>query len=108
MYQYGLLFDWIDGIFEPLAEGLEILPDGKRVRVALERPNRPNAMSSILSMVGDYGYNMEQMVLIGEDAKKNTVTFELTIIGNLSETHMQKLMFQLSMESSGFRILENR
>lgn len=108
MYQYGLLFDWLDGIFEPLAKGIEIYPNGSRVRVLIERPNRPNAMSSILSMIGDYGYNMEKMELIRDDAEKNTVTFELTIIGNLSESSMQKLMFQLSMESLSFKILENR
>ena len=108
MYQYGLLFDWIEGVFDPLAEGIEIYPNGSRVRVLIERPNRPNAMSSILSMIGDYGYNMEKMELIRDDAEKNSVTFELTIIGNLSEKNMQKLMFQLSMESLSFRILENR
>ncbi len=106
MYQYGLLYDWIDGLFEPLAEGISVKEDGTRVRVRLTRENRPNAMSSILSMIGDYGYNMDRMELVGENREENTVTFELLIIGNLSEKHMKTLMFQLSRESRDFKILE--
>ena len=63
-------------------------------------------MSSILSMIGDYGYNMEQMLLTEDDKERGTVTFELTILGDLNTEHMKKLMFQLSMESEGFHILE--
>ena len=39
--------------------------------------------------------------------KTSTVTFELTIRGNLLEVPMRKLMFQLSKECSTFRILES-
>lgn len=106
MYQYGLLYDWIGGLFDPLIEGITIPENCTRVRLRLTRPNRPNAMSSILSMVGDYGYNMELMTLIEDNEKDHSVTFELTILGNLNDTHMKKLMFQLSMESRNFRILE--
>ena len=105
MYQYGLLFDWIEGLFTPLAEGLEIRPDCTHIRIRLTRLDRPNAMSSILSMVGDYGCNMERMELIKEDPEAGTVTFELTIRADLNERHIQKLMFQLSMESGDFKIL---
>ena len=105
MYQYGLLFDWIGGLFEPLAEGIELRPDTSRVRLRLTRPDQPNSMSAVLSMIGDYGYNMEKMELI--DISDGKATFELTVIGCLSEIHMQKLMFQLSMESSDFKLLEN-
>ena len=70
----------------------------------LTRPNRPNAMSEILSMIGDYGYNMELMELIADNREEGTVTFALTVLGNLNETNMKKLMFQLSMECMNFRI----
>lgn len=106
MYQYGMIYEACEGIFEKLSEGIEIPEHGTRVRLRLTRPNRPNSMSSILAMIGDYGYNMDRMKLIGEDAESRAVTFELTIIGDLNEVHLRKLMFQLSMESSGFRILE--
>lgn len=103
MYQYGLIFDSIPGLFEPLASGVTIRPSDTRAGVRLTRDNRPNAMSSILSMIGDYGFNMDRMELISQDSEH--VTFELLIIGNLGELRMQKLMFQLSCESQDFRIL---
>ncbi|MCH3951685.1 MAG: chorismate mutase [Acidaminococcus sp.] len=107
MYQYGLLFDWNPGLFDELAEGIDVTPGGYRVKVRLTRPNQPNAMSSILSMVGDYGYNMQYMELLSFNNNERTVTFDLTILGDLSETHMKKLMFQLSRESQEFKILAN-
>lgn len=103
MYQYGLIFDALGGLFEPLAKDITIKPSCSRVRVQLTRNNRPNAMSSILSMIGDYGFNMDRMELINQD--KEHVTFELLIIGNLNEAKMQKLMFQLSQESQNFWIM---
>jgi prephenate dehydratase len=75
------------------------------VVVRMTRPDQPNAMSSILNMVGDYGYNMQYMQLLSFNRPEKTVTFDLTILGNLSETNMQKLMFQLSKESQDFKIL---
>lgn len=93
------------------------------VTVRLTRENKPNAMSAILSMIGDYGYNMDRMVPVtegdggikceevaapenaAEAKKKDTVTFDLTILGNLAETNMKKLMFQLDGESINFEIL---
>lgn len=106
MYQYGLLYDWIDGLFAELAGELVIPETTTHVRVRLTRENRPNAMSSILSMIGDYGYNMDRMNLISENSEENTVTFELLIIGDLNEKHMKVLMFQLSKESKDFKLLE--
>ena len=61
-------------------------------------------MSEILSMIGDYGYSMERMELIEDNRDEGTVTFELTMLGDLNEINMKKLMFQLSMESMDFRI----
>ena len=105
MYQYGMLFDWNPQLFAKLAENIEIRPGGTRVVVRLTRPDHP--MSSILNMVGDYGYNMQYMELLHFNKPEKTVTFDLTILGDLSETNMQKLMFQLSKESQDFQILKN-
>ena len=105
MYQYGIMFDSIENLFSPLAENLNIQPSNTRVRVSLTRENRPNAMSSILSMIGDYGFNMDRMELISQDSEK--VTFELLIIGNLNDEKMRKLMFQLSKESKNFSIIHS-
>ncbi len=104
MYQYGLLFDWDEHVFDDLAEGIEIPECGKYIKVAVTRPNKPNAMSSILSMIGDYGCNMERMELKRED--EETVAFELTLLADLSQSNSKKLMFQLSRECQEFKILE--
>jgi chorismate mutase len=108
MYQYGLLYDWNGeaAVFAPLAQGLTILPGGTLVKVRLTRLNRPHAIAAILSMIGDYGYDMTALELVRENSTK--ATFILTIRGDLSTEHMKKLMFQLSRESEDFQILENR
>ncbi|MDO4183076.1 MAG: chorismate mutase [Coriobacteriia bacterium] len=108
MYQYGLIYDWNEGIFDKI-EGAELTrTPGSLLKVRLTRINRPNAMSSILSMVGDYGFNMELMELVEVSDITHTVTFDLTICGDITQEHMRKLVFQLSKESANFRILENR
>ncbi len=105
MYQYGLLFEWNEGVFDKLLGDRTIPEDCKKVRIRVVREDHPNAMSTILSMIGDYGYNMERMELVEENPGNETVTFDLTIRGNLNEKHMKNLMFQLSEECSGFELL---
>ena len=104
MYQYGLLYDWNEGIFDSIAGSSLIQGKTSSVKVHLTRQNRPNAMSSILAMIGDYGYNMSRMELMKETEEK--VTFELTILGDATLIPMKKLLFQLSKESENFCILE--
>lgn len=107
MYQYGLLYDWNPGLFEKLIKGIDATPGGFRVKVRLTRPDCPNSMSSILNMVGDYGFNMQYMELLHFNHDDKTVTFDLTILGDLGDISMRKLLFQLSKESKDFQILEN-
>ena len=106
MYQYGVIYDNCKEVSEKLFAGIRIPADASRVKLRLARPNRPNSMSAILSMIGDYGYNMECMERIDAGMESGAVTFDLTVLGDLNDVHMRKLMYQLSMESSGFRILE--
>ena len=104
MYQYGLLYDWNDGLFSERFGDIDIPADPSHIRFSLTRPNQPSSMAQILSMIGDYGYNTELMELVGEDKENVTVTFTLTILGNLNEAHMKKLMYQLSMECQDLAI----
>ena len=106
MYQYGMIYDNCEEIAEKIFAGIRIPNNASRVSFRLTRPNRPNSMSAILSMIGDYGYNMERMEQVEEETESGAVTFELTVLGDLNDVHMKKLMYQLSMESSGFRIFE--
>ena len=106
MYQYGILFDAVPELYRKLVSRVALPKKGNAVKVVLTRPNIPNAMSSILSMVGDYGYNMDQMRLLRYARDNSSVDFELVILGDIHDTPMQKLMLQLSMESIGFCILE--
>ena len=104
MYQYGLLYDWNDGLFSERFGEIDIPTKASHIRFTLTRPNQPNSMAQILSMIGDYGCNTEFMELVGENKEMGMVTFTLTIQGDLNEVHMKKLMYQLSMESQDFAI----
>ncbi len=106
MYQYGIIYDKSDGIFEQLVDGIGIPENASRVKIRIVRPDRPGSMSAILSMIGDYGYDMAGMDLVGMDHEEGTAVFVLTICGDLNTVLMRKLMFQLSMECMDFRILE--
>ena len=106
MYQYGLIYDHLEDPLEPLLREITVPADCRLVTITLTRQDRPNSMSSILSMIGDYGFDMEEMERTGGNAEAGTVTFRLQIRGNLNEIRMKKLMFQLFRESDGFRILE--
>lgn len=112
MYQYGLLCDWgvrhaeeLPGMCELPAKGSD--KNSGRVRIQLTRPNRPNAMSAILSMIGDYGFDMESMELLCYGEGQRTVSFALTIRGDIGDDRMRKLLLQLSGESDAFKILES-
>ncbi len=106
MYQYGLLFDAREDLFEPLIRDLSIPKEPARLRLCLTRPDRPGSMASLLGMVGDYGCNMETLLQLPRDRQDGKVSFELVLQGNIKEKSVQKLVFQLSMESEDFRIME--
>ena len=107
-FAVGLIFDALGNAFERVEGHEKLEGPTKKVLVRLTRENRPNAMSSILSMIGDYGYNMDRMELVADDPERGVVIFDLLIIGDLTQKHMQKLLFQLSMESTDFAIRECR
>ena len=107
MYQYGLIYDWCDDAFAKV-NGHELASDpGQAVKVRLTRENKPNAMSAILSMIGDHGFNMDRMTPVNAAPNSPTVTFDLVILGNAHDENMRKLLFQLSGETIDFRITEN-
>lgn len=108
MYQYGILYEARPELFEKLLQGIDVPAHSAAITVVLTRPNIPNAMSSILSMIGDYGYNMDEMKLLHYSDDASEVTFELTLLGDIADERLKKLLFQLSMESVGFKIIQIR
>ncbi|MDO4617588.1 MAG: chorismate mutase [Lachnospiraceae bacterium] len=105
MYQYGILFEQVPELFQDIAKGVDCSESSETVTVQLKRPNIPNAMSAILSMIGDYGFDMERLQLLGYSEDHTAASFELMIHGDISRTHMQKLLLQLSMETDDFHIM---
>lgn len=105
MYQYGLLYEWLED--SDVTRGFSYKDTDTHVCVRVSRQDRPNAMSAILSMIGDYGYNMYRMEFVEENKEEHTVTFELDIIGELTSVNMKKLLFQLSKECLTFEILRS-
>ena len=106
MYQYGLLFDNVPELSQKLLEDVQLPENAGAVRLRLTRDNVPNAMSAILSMIGDAGYDMDRMKLLSYSGDRSQVSFELTILGDLHEKRMQQLMLAISMESTDFQLLE--
>ena len=128
MYQYGLMYDRLNDPFAPLSVGLVIPDPCSLVTVRFSRTDKVNALSQILSMIGDYGYQLEAISQVTEsdvpgssgtakdsapDLSEETkdgmpdrlVTFDVRIRGSLHDVSMKKLMFQLSKECAFFRIL---
>ncbi len=106
MYQYGILFEQVPELFKKLSVGLDLTCSSDTVTVLLKRPNIPNAMSAVLSMIGDYGFDMERLQLLGYSEDHSMASFELTIRGDISQVSLQKLLLQLSMETDDFSIRE--
>ncbi len=105
MYQYCLLYEWNPGVFDGI-EGSELCGGpSERVTVRLTLHDRPYALGAILSMVGDYGFDMELVELVLSDKTANTVIFDLTIRCDVAKDRTRCLLFQLSKESLDFRIV---
>lgn len=105
MYQYGILYEQAPELYENLVRGLTIPEHTDSITVQLTRRDIPNSMSAILSMIGDYGYNMDQMRIVGYSEDKSNVIFELKILGDLAYDNMKKMVLQLSMESKDFSVV---
>lgn len=105
MYQYDLLYDRLEDPLGPLLGEFSVPADCRLVTIMLSRPDRPGSMGYLLSMIGDWGFDLEQLEKTGGDPQAGTVTFHLQIRGDLNETRMKKLIFQLSEECGDFRIL---
>ena len=101
-YEYGLIYDWNPDVITELVKDAQESQNGY-VKVRLVRPNQVNSMAAILSMIGDYGFQMKQITLLEET--EDSVEFELVICGDINKEEMKKLIYQLSKESKDFKVL---
>ena len=105
MRQYRIIYEANPDVFQQV-EGHELADHpGSFVTVRLARENKPNALSTVLTMIGDYGFNMKRLDIVEEEPYM--VVCDLTIMGDATLAPMRKLLFQLSKECRGFRITKN-
>lgn len=106
MYQYGLLFDWNPGILAPLLQGFSMERGAKNVTVQFACSDCPNGLGKLLSMIGDYDVNLETLTQLSKNTADSTVTFQVTLQCDPSESWIQQLLFQLSKESQAFKVVK--
>lgn len=104
-YEYGMIYDWDPSVLHPLLSQVDINDKDRYVTIRMTRPDRCSSMSQVLSMIGDHGFNMKQMTLLRENVREGTVEFELVICGNLGDTSMRKLVYQLWKEALALEIV---
>lgn len=104
-YEYGMIYDWDPSSLDSLLDQVDVKEEDRYVIIRMTRPDCCNSMSQVLSMIGDYGFNMKQMTLLRENVQDGTVEFELVIRGNLGDTAMRKLVYQLWKEALALDIV---
>ena len=85
---------------------LNVLPDHNRVKILMECPNRSGSISSILSMIADYGVNLTEIHSrpFWQDNSWN-YHFFAELHANLDVPEIRALIFQLSQETTRLQIL---
>ena len=106
MYQYDLLYSWDESLFSAI-EGAQLAAGpSESVTVAFTCANAPRGFSSVAEIAGDRGFNLVAAKLV--EATDDTASFEVTIEGDAAQEPLRKLLFQLSKETQGFRIVGTR
>lgn len=101
-YEYGLIYEWNPKVTEELLADIHESRDGI-VKVLLTRPNQVNSISVVLSMIGDYGFQMKQITLLEENAEY--VRFQFDFLADIHNIETKKLIYQLSKETKDFKVL---
>lgn len=85
---------------------LVVLPSHNRVKVMFECPNHSGSISSILSMISDYGVNLTEIhsrPFRKEDSWNYMFFVEMN--ANIDTKEIRALLYQLSQETMQFKIL---
>lgn len=85
---------------------LEALPEHNRIKVVFECPNRSGSLSSILSMISDYGVNLTEIHSRPfEDGDTWNYRFFAELNANMDTKESRAMLFQLSQETQQLRVL---
>lgn len=101
-YEYGLIYEWNPEVVLPILANVKESGDGC-VKMELTRPNQVHGLATVLTMIGDYGFQVKAIDVLDETME--TVRFRLVIRGGIHDEEMKKLLYQLSKESKDFRVL---
>lgn len=85
---------------------LVVLPQHNRLKLMFICPNRSGSLSSILSMISDYGINLTEIHSRPNGKKEDwNYNFFIELNMNLLEKESQALVFQLAEETQDLKIL---
>lgn len=88
------------------SKNLVVLPEHTLLKIVFECPNKDGSLSSILSMISDYGVNLTE--IHSRPFKKEdqwNYHFFAELNANMAKDEMKALLFQLSQETSNLQIL---
>lgn len=85
---------------------LVVLPKHNHIKLVFECPNKDGSLSSILSMIADYGVNLTEIHSrpFEKDDQWN-YHFYAEISANMLQDEIQALLFQLSQETTDLKVL---
>ncbi len=88
------------------SDKLVVRPEHNRLKLVFVAPNRSGALSSILSMISDYGVNLTEIHSIPYHEGENwNYRFFVELNTNLLDTKAQALIYQLSQETLQLQLL---
>lgn len=102
MYQYGKLNDWNDDLFPRIAGADQVKGPTSSVIVRFDLDNKPGAVAQVLSIIGDYGFDMCGFGFLGETPEK--ASFQLEIRADATQRQARVMLFHLWKECGNFRI----
>lgn len=109
LYINGCYLREEDGVMKKVAvfsKKLAVLPNHNRLKIVFVCPNRSGSLSSILSMISDYGVNLTEIHSLPNGQRENwNYEFFLELDMNLLNPEGRALIFQLSEETEKLEIL---
>ncbi len=82
------------------------LPEHNRVKIMFECPNREGSLSSILSMISDYGINLTEIHSRPFEREEEwNYYFFAELNANFNQAETKALLFQLSQETTYLQVL---